>query len=160
MVEIRLADYNDPNDAQILVQLLSEYARDPMGGGKDLAQQTKDNLAQSMAKIPHAYTVFAFVDGEPAGLINCFEAFSTFKCRPLVNIHDVSVSPNFRGLGLSTKMMELVENEAKSRNACKLTLEVLEGNSVAQSSYENFGFSGYELDPEMGKAMFWEKPLN
>ena len=31
MVEIRLADYNDPNDAQILVQLLNAYARDPMG---------------------------------------------------------------------------------------------------------------------------------
>ena len=41
----------------------------------------------------------------------------------------------------------------------KLTLEVLEGNSVAQSAYRAFGFEGYELDPQMGKALFWQKKL-
>lgn len=158
-IEIRLANYNDTQDASVLVELLNGYALDPMGGGEALSEYTQKNLAQSLANIPHAYTVLAFVDGEPAGLINCFEAFSTFKCRPLVNIHDVTVSSKFRGLGLSIKMMELVEQEANNRNACKLTLEVLEGNKVAQNSYQKFGFSGYELDPKMGKAMFWEKPL-
>lgn len=158
-IEIRLANYNDAQDASVLVELLNGYALDPMGGGEALSEYTQTNLAQSLANIPHAYTVLAFVDGEPAGLINCFEAFSTFKCRPLVNIHDVTVSSKFRGLGLSIKMMELVEQEANNRNACKLTLEVLEGNKVAQNSYQKFGFSGYELDPKMGKAMFWEKPL-
>jgi ribosomal protein S18 acetylase RimI-like enzyme len=72
-------------------------------------------------------------------------------------MHDVTVDSEFRGLGLSTKMMEKVESVAKERGACKITLEVLEGNKVAQNSYTKFGFSGYELDPEMGKAIFWEK---
>ena len=158
-IEIRLVNYNDADDAKKLVTLLNDYALDPMGGGEALSQHTQQNLAQSMAKIPHAYSVIAFVDGEAAGLINCFEAFSTFKCRPLVNIHDVTVSAKYRGLGLSIKMMELVEQEARKRNACKLTLEVLDGNQVAQNSYQKFGFAGYELDPKMGKANFWEKPL-
>jgi ribosomal protein S18 acetylase RimI-like enzyme len=56
-------------------------------------------------------------------------------------------------------MMEKVESVAKERGACKVTLEVLEGNKVAQNSYAKFGFSGYELDPEMGKAIFWEKVI-
>jgi hypothetical protein len=30
---------------------------------------------------------------------------------------------------------------------------------LAQSTYEKFGFGGYELDPEMGGAMFWQKSL-
>ncbi|NVK25528.1 MAG: GNAT family N-acetyltransferase, partial [Gammaproteobacteria bacterium] len=157
-IEVRLADYNNQQDGQHLVKLLNDYAQDPMGGGESLKEFTQQNLAKTLATVPHAFTVLAFVDGEPAGLVNCFEGFSTFKCRPLINIHDISVSKPFRGLGLSLKMMALVEQEAKKRNACKLTLEVLEGNKIAQAAYEKFGFTGYELDPEMGKAMFWEKP--
>ncbi|MFT5906124.1 MAG: ribosomal protein S18 acetylase RimI-like enzyme, partial [Cryomorphaceae bacterium] len=42
---------------------------------------------------------------------------------------------------------------------CKITLEVLSKNEVAKSAYQKFGFSGYELDPEAGKALFWEKPI-
>ena len=37
--------------------------------------------------------------------------------------------------------------------------EVLEGNKAAQRSYRGLGFEGYQLVPEMGRAMFWEKPL-
>jgi len=54
-------------------------------------------------------------------------------------------------------MLHEVEKIAKERGCCKLTLEVLEGNCSAKKSYEKFGFSGYELDSEVGKALFWQK---
>ena len=92
--------------------------------------------------------------------MNCFETYSSFKGKPLVNIHDVIVIKAFRGLGLSQLMLEKVEEIAKQKGCCKLTLEVLEGNEVAQHSYKKFGFEGYELDPAMGKAVFWQKSLN
>ncbi len=158
-IEIRLANYDDAADGKLVVELLNAYAEDPMGGGEALAEHTQQNLAKSLANIPHAFSVLAFVDGKPAGLINCFEGFSTFKCKPIINIHDVTVLPDFRGQGLSLKMMDKVEDVARKRGACKMTLEVLEGNKVAQGSYLKFGFSGYELDPKMGQAMFWEKPI-
>ena len=56
-------------------------------------------------------------------------------------------------------MLTQVEDIARQRGCCKLTLEVLEGNKAAQRSYRGFGFEGYQLVPEMGRAMFWEKPL-
>ena len=56
-------------------------------------------------------------------------------------------------------MLEKVEQIAIERGCCKLTLEVLEGNQAAQNSYQKFGFSAYELDPEMGRALFWDKKL-
>lgn len=158
-IEIRLADYQNARDKELVVELLNGYAKDPMGGGEELAEYTKQNLAECLAKIPHAFSVLAFYQGQPAGLINCFEGFSTFKCKPIINIHDATVLPDFRGKGLSLKMMDKVEEIARERGACKITLEVLEGNKVAQGSYLKFGFSGYELDPKMGQAMFWEKPL-
>ena len=159
-IEIRLADYQRAEDADLVVRLLNAYALDPMGGSEALSDYTQQNLAQALAKLPNAFSIIAFVDGQPAGLINGFEGFSTFKCKPIVNLHDIVVLPEFRGRGLSLKMMDRAEEIARELGAVKMTLEVLEGNNVAQSAYLKFGFSGYELDPKMGQAMFWEKPLN
>ena len=40
----------------------------------------------------------------------------------------------------------------QSLGCCKLTLEVLEGNKLAQAAYIANGFAGYQLDPEMGQG--------
>lgn len=106
-----------------------------------------------------ARSVLAYVDSEAVGLINCFEGFSTFACQPLLNIHDVVVSREFRGQGLSKLMFAKVEEIAREMGCCKLTLEVLAGNTVAQGAYRAVGFAGFELDPAMGQALFWEKKL-
>ncbi|MCQ2996942.1 GNAT family N-acetyltransferase [Pseudomonas syringae] len=153
------ASYTNPVHAQAIGFMLSQYAEDVMGGGEPLSIDTQQQVAIELAKRPHAFSVLAFIAGEPVGLVNCFEGFSTFQCRPLVNIHDVAVLGKYRGLGISQKMLAKVEEIARQRGCCKLTLEVLEGNVVAQGAYRKLGFAGYELDPQMGKAMFWQKTL-
>lgn len=158
-IKIIVIDYQNKNQADDLVKLLDIYAKEPMGGNSPLGDFTKQNLITSLSKIPHAFSIIAYVDEQPAGLTNCFETFSTFKCKPLINIHDVIVDKQFRGLKLSQLMLEKVEKIAKQRGCCKVTLEVLEGNKIAQNAYIKAGYQGYELDPKMGKAMFWEKPL-
>jgi len=158
-IEIKRADYRNPTQAKDLVTLLDAYARDPMGGGEPLGDESRNNLVAKLAELANAFSVLCYVDDKPAGLINCFVGFSTFKCKPVVNIHDVVVDAEFRGLGLSQQLMEAVAQIARELGACKLTLEVLEGNEVAKNAYLKQGFSGYELDPKMGKALFWEKPL-
>lgn len=158
-IEIIDADYHDPRQAQDIAYLLNCYACDPMGGGTPLDEEVMNSLAAELAQRPQAFSILAYVNGEPAGLINCFEGFSTFKCRPLVNIHDVVVLGDYRGQGLSQRMMRRVEEIARQRGCCKLTLEVLEGNRAAQRAYLHYGFRSYQLDPETGHALFWEKPL-
>ncbi len=158
-VNIFLADYENPQQGEDLVMLLDAYAKDPMGGGEGLSEHVKQELVKTLAKRNDVFTILCYVDDEPAGLINCIEGFSTFNCKPVMNIHDVTVLEKFRGQGLSTKMLDEVEALALFRGCCKLTLEVLEGNEVAKQSYQKFGFSGYELDPKLGKAMFWEKKI-
>ncbi len=96
---------------------------------------------------------------QAVGLVNCLEGFSTFACRPLVNIHDVAVLPAWRGQRVAQKMFALVEQIARQRGACKLTLEVLQGNAPALRAYEREGFEGYALDPAMGQARFMQKSL-
>ncbi|WP_460141462.1 GNAT family N-acetyltransferase [Pseudomonas sp. S2_E01] len=154
------ASYTNPVHAEALRVVLNHYAEDPMGGGHSLPTEVLEHLPEELAKRPYAFTVLASVGGEPAGLVNCFEGFSTFACRSLVNVHDVVVMKQFRGLGLSQKMLQKVEDIARQRGCCKITLEVLEGNAVAQSSYTKFGFSAGMFDPAHGRMLFWTKPLN
>jgi GNAT superfamily N-acetyltransferase len=159
MIEIIEADLSIPAHAEAVVQLMDEYALDPMGGGKGLSDYVKANLSAELAKREAAHVILAFVDAEPAGLVVCLEGFSTFACKPLLNIHDVIVALSHRGIGLSKLLLQKAEAMAFDLGCCKLTLEVLEGNHVAQSAYKACGFSGYELNPQMGKALFWEKKL-
>lgn len=158
-VETLLADYACPRHAADIVSLLDLYARDPMGGGEPLPDKAKDRLVAELAAFPTAFTVLAYVDGQAAGLANCFKGFSTFYCRPLVNIHDLAVAPAFRGAGVSYRLLEKVERLAREQGCCKLTLEVLQGNRVARRAYQRFGFAPYRLQPELGEALFMQRLL-
>ncbi|PUA30285.1 MAG: GNAT family N-acetyltransferase [Cellvibrio sp. 79] len=159
-IEILLVDYKNPRHAQDLVHLLNVYAMDPMGGGAPLTDQVKNTLAAELAKRNFAISLLAYVDGKPAGLINAFEGFSTFAAKPLLNIHDIIVAKEFRGLQLSQELLGALETIARERGCCKLTLEVLQGNETAQRAYQKFGFAGYALDPAIGQALFWQKKLS
>jgi ribosomal protein S18 acetylase RimI-like enzyme len=158
-IEIEVVNYLDKRHAKDISYLLNSYAKDEMGGSEALSEYVQENLASELSKIPHAFSIISYVDDKPAGLINCFEGFSTFKCKALINIHDIIVNAEFRGLGLSQKMLSRVEEIAKQRECCKITLEVLEGNKIAQNAYKKFGFASYELDPKMGRALFWQKNI-
>jgi len=159
-IELIIADYHNAQHAKDLIMLLNAYALDPMGGGEALSDNVKQNLVATLAKRVDVFTVLCYVDNEPAGIINCFEGFSTFNCKPLINIHDCAVLEKYRGLGISLKMFAEVERIALDRGCCKLTLEVLQGNDVAKKAYEKLGFAGYELDSSLGYALFWEKTLS
>jgi len=156
---IEPVDYHNTRQVQDMLWLLNEYAQDPMGGGEPLRDDVKQGLAEALAERPYAFSLLCYVDGEPAGLLNGFEGFSTFRCQPLLNIHDIVVVNAFRGQGISQQLLAQVESMARAKGCCKITLEVLEGNTVAQQAYRRFGFAGYELDPQMGKALFWQKEL-
>ena len=158
-ITVILADYADANVAKDIAFLLNHYAEDPMGGGTSLPEAIQQNLAAKLAQVPNAFSVLCYVNDQAAGLINCFQGFSTFQCKPLINIHDISVHREFRGRGISQLMLAKVEAIARQRDCCKLTLEVIEGNQVAQQAYVKYGFAGYQLDATMGSALFWQKSL-
>jgi GNAT superfamily N-acetyltransferase len=154
-----IADYRNPAHAQALVSLLDTYARDPAGGGTPLADEVLSGLPRALAARPQAFSVLAFDGDTPVGLVNCIEGFSTFACKPLVNVHDVVVLPSHRGRRMVQHMFAQVEQEARKRGACKLTLEVLSGNKPALRAYEREGFANYQLDPAFGSAVFLQKKL-
>jgi GNAT superfamily N-acetyltransferase len=160
LIRIVRVDYADPVHAAALVELMDRYARDPAGGGEALSDFARANLVSQLAARPFIFSVLAFDGDTPVGLVNAIEGFSTFACRPLVNVHDVVVLPGHRGRGIAAQMFAAVEAIAVERGACKLTLEVLEGNTSACTLYQRLGFTAYQLDPAMGHAQFLQKWLD
>lgn len=137
--------------------LLDEYASGPEGGGQKLDSEVLARLPEVL-KASRCYAGWlAFVDDAPAGLLNGFLGVSTFRAQPLLNIHDIVVSAPFRRRGIGQALLAAAEVGARARGCCKLTLEVLEGNAGAIAAYRQAGFAPYELDPAMGRAMFFEK---
>lgn len=160
IIEIKAADFNNAVHGRDIVNLLDYYACDPMGGGQPLSAFVKVEVVKQLALWPHALTLLAYVDHKAVGLANCFQQFSTFQCKPILNIHDLIVLAQFRGHGISKQLLQAAQERAIGAGCCKLSLEVLSNNHRAKSVYQKFGFMGYELSPENGKAEFWEKKLS
>ncbi len=156
-ISVRLADYASASDASAVVDLLDAYARDPAGGGEPLSAYAREHLVAELAARPQAFSILAFDGDQPVGLVNCIEGFSTFQCKPLVNVHDVAVLASHRGRGVARQMLLKAEDMARERGAVKMTLEVLSGNASALALYRRLGYAGYQLDPAMGTAGFMQK---
>ena len=113
-----VADYSISFLADVIVYLLNQYALDSAGGGTELSSYAKENLTVELAKLPFAFSILCYVDNAPAGLVNCFTLFSTFKCKPLINIHDLAVIKQYRRQGISQLLLNEVEKVARDKGAC------------------------------------------
>jgi len=154
-----LADYGDAAQADALVSLLERYALDPMGGAEPLPAGVRENLPGMLAATAGAFSLLGYEDEVPIALANCFVTLSTFACRPLINVHDLFVSSSHQGHGVGKALLAAIEAEARARGACKITLEVLEGNAVARAAYAKAGFRPYVLDESLGTALFLQRVL-
>ena len=159
-IYIQQVDYHNPVQGQDLILLLSDYALDPMGGGQPLDQKVKHCLLAELSKLPYAISFLAYVDGKAVGLLNGFEGFSTFRAKPLLNIHDLVVDSGYRGKGIGAQLLHRAEAYGRERGFSKLTLEVLSGNHLAKGLYQKMGFDGYQLQADTGSAEFWQKNLD
>jgi ribosomal protein S18 acetylase RimI-like enzyme len=152
-ISIRVADYNDEQDAQAVFEVLNAYAQDPMGLEHPLDPNKKEAIIEGLNALPTAFSVLAF-DGEDAvGLANCIIGFSTFSACRLINIHDLAVMPGQRGKGIGQQLLDFIVEEAGRRDCCKITLEVRRDNP-ARRLYERNGF-----EPDEPPFDFWTKQL-
>jgi GNAT superfamily N-acetyltransferase len=158
-IQIIEADLFNEGCAKDVLSLLTSYATDIMGGGEDLPEEVKKKLIPALQNRNGVYVFLAYDVNKAVALAICFEGFSTFYAQPLINIHDFVVEKSYRKMGIARLLLNAIEDKARSIEACKLTLEVLEGNKRAQDIYKTFGFAGYELDKSMGKALFMDKKL-
>jgi GNAT superfamily N-acetyltransferase len=155
--EIVEADLTRADHEAAVIALTTAYALDPMGQGEPLPDHVLERLVPGLRAHPTTLVLLAYADGKAVGLATCFGGFSTFSARPLINIHDFAVLPEFRGMGIGRALLAAVEERARARGCCKVTLEVQVGNARARHTYEAAGFAQATL--ENGGALFLVKAL-
>lgn len=134
------ADLSQPDHSSGLVRILDEYARLPHIAGRGLPDDVHSNLITRLAATSGKQILLA-VDGENVvGVAVCFEGFSTFAGQPLLNIHDLAVTSEYRGQGVGTLLLDAVAARARELGCCRVTLEVDSDNPGAKKLYERAGF--------------------
>ncbi len=158
-VEIIEADLDQPNHQRAILALTAAYALDPMGNGGPLPPDALERLVPGLKNHPTTLIFLAYRKEHPVGLATCFRGFSTFAARPLINIADLAVLPEHRGVGIGRQLLSAVERKARELNCCKVTLEVQENNAVARQAYEQSGFTQAVYGPDTGGSLYYWKNL-
>jgi ribosomal protein S18 acetylase RimI-like enzyme len=153
------ANLDNPETCRAILRLIEMYALDPMGGGHALSPFVRDNMIAGLKSHPTTRIFLAYAGGKAIGVAVCFLGFSTFTAKPLLNVHDLAVDPEFRGRGIGKMLLGEAEKTARDLGCCKLTLEVLEFNEVAVRTYKSFGFDPGRFAAENGRMLFFVKPL-
>jgi ribosomal protein S18 acetylase RimI-like enzyme len=84
------------------------------------------------------FSFIALQEGRPVGLIlggiKEYEGIKTMRCGTM------AIDPEFRGMGISQKLMELHREEALKHGCKQLFLEVIVGNDRAINFYNRLGY--------------------
>src|SRR2546426_12588934 len=154
-ISIILADLSKPAHQTAIIELLDMYCRDQFGDCKPLSADARESLIPGLIKHGGARVFLAYDGQHPLGVAICFIGFSSFRGKPLINIHDVAVSPAARGQGIGRKLLAAVEAEARTLGCCKVTLEVRSDNVRAMGLYRSVGFQ-----PSEPETYFWTQKVD
>ena len=154
-ISIILADLTDPAHQAATVELLDMYSQNEFGDSKPLSDQARENLIPGLIKHGGARVFLAYDGEQSVGLAICMIGFSSFRGKPLINIHDIAVRPEARGQGVGRKLLNAVEGEARKLGCGKVTLEVRSDNTRAKGLYQSVGFK-----PSEPEALFWTQSID
>ncbi len=137
---ILLADLANPAHQAAILDLLDMYSRNEFGASRPLSAEARANLIPGLIAHGGTRVFLAFAGEQPVGLALCFVGFSSFQARPLINVHDLAVAPQFRGRGIGKALLDAVAEHATTIGCCKVTLEVRADNAKALELYRRAGF--------------------
>ncbi|MGF1737023.1 N-acetyltransferase family protein [Photobacterium satsumensis] len=122
-----------------------------------LSVSIEPHVVTQLFQLPYFHGFICFVDNEPAAFAVCFESYSTYKAKKILNIHDFMVSAHFRGQGVGKALLNGIEQYCIANEYLKITLEVDDDNSVAKKLYSACGYEDHQV---MLKRLFhWQKYL-
>jgi len=158
-VSIQQADLHHLDHQQAILGLTQAYAADAMGGGEVLSADVLERLIHGLQETPTTLVFLAYIENVPVGIATCFTGFSTFLAKPLINIHDLAVLPEYRGQGIGRKLLAAVEAKGIEMGCGKLTLEVQNENLTAQGIYKRAGFNNGKWGELSDRVFFFVKYL-
>jgi GNAT superfamily N-acetyltransferase len=139
MVTTRLATHYDVEELVALFdayRVFYEKPSDLTGAVKFLTERLIRNDS----------TIFLAEKNElPVGFVQLYPIFSSTRMKKLWLLNDLFVQPEFRGQGISVKLIEKAKEKARESGSCGLILETTKSNIIGNQLYPKTGFS---LDTE------------
>ncbi len=136
--EIKYIDVNNLEHRKALEALFREYS-------SDASAPIESTIVSQLFEFPYFHGFLCFSDTAPLGFAVCFESFSTYRARKVLNIHDFMISSNARGQGLGKLLLDAIENYCCENDYLKITLEVDEENSIAKRLYSSLGYEDFQV---------------
>ena len=156
---IQVADLDFQSESQIeqFLNVLTTYSQEAGAGNQGMSEQAKADLPRLLNELPNRQVLVAIIDELIVGVAVCLSGFSTFKAKPVLNVHDLAVLPSHRGQGIGSTLLAAAEDRARELGCCKMTLEVISTNEAAHRLYSREGFDS--PSPNL-PTFFLEKPLS
>ena len=136
---IRLGDIHSRADQVALLRLLDQYASQLPGRQATLPMAVRAALIPALQTQPGLQWFLAELAEHAVGLAICFDGFSTFRAKRLLNIHDLAVHADHRGRGIGSLLLAAVIEHARQADYCAVTLEV-QASNPARQLYMRHGF--------------------
>ncbi len=139
-VLVREGDLHSPADQQCVLELLELYARALPGCQRPLPTAVTENLITALQSQSGCHLFLAEACARVVGLAICFDGFSTFQAKPLLNLHDLTIHNDFQGKGIGDQLLGAVIRFARQASYCAVTLEV-KADNPARRLYARHGFA-------------------
>jgi GNAT superfamily N-acetyltransferase len=102
--------------------------------------QSRDFIAERIAKDESAIFLALDADGEALGFVQLYPTFSSIEAHRAWLLSDLFTAPAARGRGVGTLLMNTARSFALSTGAKGLILETATDNYGAQRLYESGGY--------------------
>jgi GNAT superfamily N-acetyltransferase len=103
-------------------------------------QQSRDFIAERIARDESAIFLALDADGEALGFVQLYPTFSSLDAHRTWLLNDLFTTPAARGRGVGTLLMNTARAFALSTGAKGLVLETATDNFGAQRLYESLGY--------------------
>ncbi|MDR0229163.1 MAG: GNAT family N-acetyltransferase [Flavobacteriaceae bacterium] len=147
-IKIKKASLEDLSEAGLLFDQYRVFYRQTT----DLAKSTafiKERLLNNESEV-----FLAVVDGKAVGFVQLYKLFHYIKLEKQWLLSDLFVHPDYRGLGLSVKLIDRSKLWCEETNACGLMLETEKTNDIGNTLYPRCGF---EYDGLHNYYHWWKK---
>jgi len=146
---IRIEVENSNQRSQFAI-LFNEYS-------PDLSEKIDSHAIDQLFELPYFHGFICSVDNEPAAFAVCFESYSTYRAKKVLNIHDFMVSSDYRGKGIGKSLLNGIEQHSRDNDYLKITLEVGENNIAAQRLYNACDYEDEQV--ALKGLLHWQKYL-
>lgn len=140
MTKIRKATIKD---LKLVVELFDKYR---VFFEKESDKQKAEEFLSDRLKLNDSEIFVAETDNTNlVGFVQLYPLFSSTRMQRLWLLNDLFVAKEYRGKGVSKKLIETSKEFCKQTNACGLILETAKTNSIGNELYPKVGFA---LDKE------------